>query len=288
MTPQEFLQFLCKQQQQSLLARFCFTLMTGYLNYPTTEEYDAHTNSQIFASHVTVDVIWRGANPKFVGHTTHLFDFSLDFSGEKNKRATMSSYRIATTVKNLRYRPAMQTIQAIFKGVPIGLHDFIIISADNIQFLDKPVGAYAHWFTLLYHIIPEEVVRSWGAYDASRQRNLGWYKNKTDDELVDRYLQANDSYWAMLDGCFMLQKQLLLECMAIEMKPSTAECKEMSEHGTFEWQKGLPIMYRFTMENDLPDAASEDHNLLAMREKARKAEPRSSSRHKQQCGTETT
>jgi hypothetical protein len=265
MTPQEFLQF-CKEHQQSLLvAKFCYTLMTGYIEYPDNiGEYNADTNSQIFASQVAADVIWRGANPKFVGNTTRLFDFLLDFSGETNRRHIMSSYRITTTTKNSRYHHAMQTIQAIFKGVHIGAYDFVIISADNIQFLDKPVGAYDHWFTLLYHIIPEAVVRSWGVYDASRKHKLDWNRGKTDEELLDTYFPASDEDWQMLDGCFMAQVQLLLECMVMCMIPSADECKTMSEHGAFEWTYGFPILYQFTNDGDLPDASSDDHNLETM------------------------
>jgi hypothetical protein len=157
LTPQEFIKF-CKEYEQSMLTKFCYTLMTGHLEYPdTTGEYDADMNSQIFASQVAADVIRRGGNPRFVGNTTRLFNFLLDFSGDTNRRHTMSSYRVTTTTKNSRYHRVMQTIKAIFKGVPIGSHDFIIISADNIQFLNKPVGAYDHWFTLLCHVIPEDI-----------------------------------------------------------------------------------------------------------------------------------
>jgi hypothetical protein len=94
--PQKFLQF-CKEHQQSPLAKFCYTLMTGYIEYPdTVGEYNDHTNSRIFTSQVAVDVTRGGANPKFVGNTTRLFDFLLDFSCETNRRHTMSSYRNTT------------------------------------------------------------------------------------------------------------------------------------------------------------------------------------------------
>eukprot|EP00978_Attheya_sp_CCMP212_P047585 scaffold422213_cov59-Attheya_sp.AAC.1 len=74
-----------------------------------------------------------------------------------------------------------------------------MISADNLQYLDRVEGKYDHYFTILYHLIPENVLREWGAYSPQATRQRGNWKKivskNTKEQLLASVYQPRVQDW---------------------------------------------------------------------------------------------
>eukprot|EP00978_Attheya_sp_CCMP212_P030552 scaffold112705_cov62-Attheya_sp.AAC.3 len=71
------------------------------------------------------------------------------------------------------------------------------------------------------------------------------------EQLLASVYQSRVQDWERYGSCILSQFQLTLEFSKNGNLPNVDECETMIRTSNFQWEKGIPLMFRFMSENDL-------------------------------------
>jgi hypothetical protein len=113
---------------------------------------------------------------------------------------------------------------------------------------------------------PREVLDEWDALHASRVRK-DWgllLAEKSTDAILDDVFRPGTDEFKRLGNSLFTQWHITLQW--IENFPTLQECRERKRLDDYSWEKGLPLLFRFSRPSDLPESTAA---LEAMRDNSR-------------------
>lgn len=149
-------------------------------------------------------------------------------------------------------------------------HDLFFMTANNLELQNFTDHSYEHWTTVLYHVVKGQTLDEIGVLDANHSVEdmgeiLAAGEKTTQDLLDDVFLPKEEDYTA-LGTSYGVELHLVLRWH--DNLPSIDESIRQVRVLDFNWEKGLPYLYRYTKVSKLPFDLQSFDNL---RDKSRKA-----------------
>jgi hypothetical protein len=154
-------------------------------------------------------------------------------------------FRASTSRQYSRSKQANDFLKKYQNGLQLDPYDLVFVTADNVQLQRPKDHSYSHWFTLMYMQYPGKVLDQWEALRASRDRQ-DWgllLAEKTSDEILNDVFRPRMEEFARLGNSLFTQWSVTLQWM--HNLPTLKECRESKLSNDYNWEKGLPLLYRF-------------------------------------------